>query len=145
MTSDVITITATINAPIERVWACWNEPEHIAGWCFASPDWEAVPGANDLRAGGRFSTRMQAKDGSFGFDFGGTYSAVEPQRLLEYTMDGVDGIGDAGRRVRVEFEQTPEGVRITEAFEPEGTNPAEMQRAGWQAILDNFKRYAEQG
>jgi uncharacterized protein YndB with AHSA1/START domain len=140
--SEAITVQTTVKAPIEKVWACWNEPQHIGGWAFAQDDWEASSGGNDLRVGGRFSTRMQAKDGSAGFDFGGTYSAVQEHRLIEYTLGEVAGT-DAGRQVRIEFEQTPAGVVVTETFEPENVYPAEMQRAGWQAILDNFRKYTE--
>lgn len=142
MNADAITVSTTVNAPIETVWACWNEPAHISGWAFASDDWEAPSAENDPRTGGRFTTRMQAKDGSAGFDFGGTYTAVEPQ-LIEYTMDAVEGTAEAGRKARIEFAETTDGVRITETFEPEHTYPREMQQAGWQAILDNFKKYAE--
>jgi uncharacterized protein YndB with AHSA1/START domain len=126
----------TIQAPLDKVWECWNKPEHIKGWAFASDDWEAPFAENDPRVGGKFKTRMQAKDGSLGFDFTGTYTAVKENELIEYTMDD-------GRRVRVDFSDSPEGVKITETFEPENENPEEVQCAGWQAILDNFKRYCE--
>jgi uncharacterized protein YndB with AHSA1/START domain len=146
MPTEPITVSTVVNAPIETVWACWNEPQHIDGWCFADPSWEAKAGTNDLRVGGQFTTRMQARDGSMGFDFGGTYDAVEPHSLIAYTLgstETADGTADAGRKVRIEFEQTPEGVRVTETFDPENVYPREMQQAGWQAILDNFKRYTE--
>ena len=143
MTDEAITVETTVNAPIEKVWACWTEPQHISGWTFAQDDWEAPSAENDLCVGGRFTTRMQAKDGSAGFDFSGTYTAVEQDRLIEYTMDMMVGTDDDGRKVRVVFEETPDGVQVIETFDPENTYPKEMQRSGWQAILDNFKKYAE--
>lgn len=143
MPTEPITVETTVNAPISTVWACWTEPRHISGWAFAQDDWEASSVENDLRSGGRFTTRMQAKDGSAGFDFSGTYTAVEEQRLIEYTMDRMEGTDDEGRKVRIEFEETPDGVRVIETFDPENTYPKDMQRAGWQAILDNFKKYTE--
>lgn len=131
-----ITVHTTINAPMSKVWQFWNEPEHITQWSFASDDWEAPAAENDLRVGGTFKTRMQAKDGSAGFDFGGTYSAITEQELIEYNMDD-------GRHVKTEFSQTPGGILVTTQFDAEHENPEEMQRAGWQAILENFKKYAE--
>lgn len=137
MQKTVITIEATINAPVEKVWKYWNEPEHITQWCAASPDWHAPSAKNDLRAGGEFSTRMEAKDGSFGFDFGGVYDVVKVNDYIEYTL------GD-GRKVEIHF--TPDGssTKVLESFDAEAQNPVDMQQAGWQAILDNFKKYAEQ-
>ena len=131
-----ITIQTTINAPIEKVWECWNKPEHITQWAFASDDWEAPRAENDLRTGGKFTTMMAAKDKSASFDFGGVYTDVKENELIEYNL------GDS-RHVKVVFEQTPEGVRITEIFDPESVNSEERQRSGWQAILDNFKKYVE--
>lgn len=131
-----ITVEAVVNAPMEKVWSCWNEPEHITQWCSASDDWHAPSSENDLRVGGNFKTRMEAKDKSFGFDFGGTYTAVKPNELIEYDMDDM-------RHVKVEFSATPEGVKITETFDPETQNTEELQRNGWQAILNNFKKYTE--
>ncbi len=131
-----ITIEATVNAPIETVWDVWNKPEHITRWAFASQDWEAPRAENDLRTGGSFKTRMQAKDGSEGFDFEGVYTNVEDEKLIEYDMPD-------GRHVKITFEKTPEGVKITETFDPESKNSEDLQRAGWQAILDNFKKYTE--
>lgn len=131
-----ITIQTTINAPIEKVWECWNKPEHITKWAFASDTWEAPRAENDLRTGGKFTTVMAAKDGSASFDFGGTYTDVQEHKLIEYTM------GD-GRHVKALFEEIPEGVHITQTFDPESQNSEEMQRSGWQAILDNFKKYVE--
>jgi uncharacterized protein YndB with AHSA1/START domain len=134
--ADPVTVETTVNAPLDQVWERWTRPEHVTKWNFASGDWECPTAENDLRVGGSFSARMQAKDGSMGFDMAGTYTAVEEQKLIEFDM------GDA-RHVKVEFAETPEGVRIVETFDPEGTYPIEYQRAGWQAILDNFKKYAE--
>lgn len=131
-----ITIQTTISAPMEKVWEYWTNPEHITKWAFASDDWEAPHAENDVREGGKFLTRMQAKDGSAGFDFVGTYTSVENHGHIAYTM------GD-GRKVRADFEETPEGVVVTQTFDPEGENPIEMQQQGWQSILDNFKKVFE--
>lgn len=133
---NAITVQTVVNAPMEKVWNCWSEPKHITGWAFASDDWEAPAAENDLRAGGKFKTAMAAKDKSAGFDFTGVYTDVKVHELIEYDMDD-------GRHVKVEFAESPGGVKITETFEPENTHPKEMQRSGWQAILDNFKKYAE--
>lgn len=134
--STVITVAATVNAPVEKVWATWNGPEHIVKWCSASEDWHTPRAENDLRTGGSFSSRMEAKDGSFGFDFGGVYDKVETNKLIGYTM------GD-GRKVSIFFEAEGNTTRITESFDAELENPVEVQQGGWQAILDNFKKYTE--
>jgi uncharacterized protein YndB with AHSA1/START domain len=131
-----ITVEATVNAPVEKVWRSWSEPQHIKNWCAASEDWHAPKAENDLRTGGTFSTRMEAKDGSFGFDFGGVYDNVKKNELIEYTM------GD-GRKVRVAFSPSGDQTKIVETFDAEATNSVEMQKGGWQAILDNFKKYTE--
>lgn len=131
-----ITIQTIVKAPIAKVWEYWNKPEHIVCWAFASDDWEAPSAENDLRVGGKFKTVMAAKDKSSSFDFTGTYTVVKEHELIEYTMSD-------GRHVKVVFEKTPEGVRVTETFDPEKENPEEVQRSGWQAILDNFKKYVE--
>ncbi|MBO9573036.1 MAG: SRPBCC family protein [Chitinophagaceae bacterium] len=131
-----ITVENTINAPIEKVWKYWSGPEHIVKWCSASEDWHTPSATNDLRSGGKFSSRMEAKDGSYGFDFGGIYDDVRTHELIAYTM------GD-GRKVKVVFTASGNTTKVVETFDPEATNPIEMQRAGWQAILDNFKKYAE--
>lgn len=133
---EAITVQTVVNAPIANLWDCWNKPEHITCWAFASDDWEAPAAENDLRVGGKFKTVMAARDKSTGFDFTGTYIAVKENELIEYDMDD-------GRHVKVEFEDTPNGVRVTETFEPENENPLKMQRSGWQTILDNFKKYVE--
>lgn len=129
-----ITIETTINAPIEKIWEYMNNPEHITKWCFAQDDWHAPRAENDLRVGGKLLTRMEAKDGSFGFDFGGSYTAVEENKLIEYVL------GD-GRKVKVEFIKEPEAYRVVQTFDPEDQNTREKQREGWQAILDNFKKH----
>lgn len=140
--SSPITVETTVNAPVETVWACWTEPEHIIRWNSASPDWHTPSATNDLREGGSFTSRMEAKDGSAGFDFGGTYTKVVEHEQIDYTMDD-------GRTVSVVFDGHPSTgsgqahTHVTETFDPESENPAEMQRQGWQAILDNFKAYAE--
>ena len=130
-----VTVETVIDAPIERVWACWTEPEHITHWNFASEDWCAPSAVNDLRVGGHFSWRMEARDGSAGFDFSGTYTVIEEKKLIAYVMDG-----DDERKVSIEFSVQPDGCRVVETFETEETNPIELQRGGWQAILDNFKK-----
>lgn len=137
MQENAITIESVVNAPVSKVWEFWNNPEHITKWAFASDDWETPHAENDLRIGGEFTTRMSAKDGSEGFDFTGKYSTVNEQDLIEYEMSD-------GRQVRIKFEETPQGTRITETFDPENENPLEMQKQGWQAILNNFKKYAEE-
>jgi uncharacterized protein YndB with AHSA1/START domain len=131
-----VTIQSTVNSPVEKVWNTWSDPAHITKWCSASPDWHAPSATNDLRNGGSFSTRMEAKDGSFGFDFGGIYDKVVPHELIEYTL------GD-GRKVNIRFEKNGNSTKVTETFEAEQENPVDMQRNGWQAILDNFKNYTE--
>ncbi|GAA4924143.1 SRPBCC family protein [Mucilaginibacter defluvii] len=135
--SNAITVQATTNAPAEKVWTYWNAPEHITKWCQASADWHAPYAENDLRPDGKFKTTMAAKDGSFSFDFEGVYTEVEPYKLISYTMAD-------GRMVTVEFDEKDNTTTVTETFDPENTNPIEMQRGGWQAILDNFKQYAEE-
>jgi len=134
--STVITIETTVNAPVEKVWEYWNTPVHIEKWATAMDTWETVNSKNDLRVGGSFSSRMQAKDGSMGFDFGGIYDEVRPNEYIAYTL------GD-GRKVNITFTSEENGTHIVENFEAEQTNPVEMQRGGWQNILDNFKKYTE--
>src|SRR5258705_9748615 len=131
----VITVESLVNTPVEKVWEYWSMPEHIMKWNNASDDWHSPRAENDLRPGGSFTIRMEAKDGSFGFDFGGIYDAVRKNEYIEYTM------GD-GRKVKVTFSPQASQTKVVESFEAEGTNPIEMQRGGWQAILDNFKRYS---
>jgi len=132
-----ITIEATVNAPIEKVWDYWTNPEHVIHWTNASDDWHAPRATNDLRTGGKFFTRMEAKDGSMGFDFEGSYSNVQDNNVIEYDLAD-------DRHIKVTFTQQENGVRVIETFDPENENPHEMQRFGWQAILNNFKKYTEQ-
>jgi len=130
-----ITIEATVNAPIDRVWKYWNEPEHIKNWAFASDDWHCTVAENDLRKGGRYSSTMAAKDGSFSFDFWGIYDEVNINQSIASTL------GD-GRKVTVKFtSEDGKSTHIVQTFEAEETNPIEMQQGGWQAILNNFKAY----
>jgi uncharacterized protein YndB with AHSA1/START domain len=130
----IITVEANMNAPIEKVWECYTMPKHITKWNNASPDWHTPRAENDLRVGGKFIFRMEAKDESMGFDFGGVYDEVEEKKLIKYT------IGD-GRKVEVEFAGNDEETKVVINFEAESENSIEKQRAGWQAILDNFKKY----
>lgn len=132
----VITIETTINAPIKKVWNYWTRPEHITQWNAASDDWHTPKATNDLTVGGRFTSRMEAKDGSFGFDFGGTYTEVDTHKKIAYTLDD-------DRTVSITFTPTADGVKVVESFEAENQNSEELQRTGWQAILDNFKKYTE--
>jgi uncharacterized protein YndB with AHSA1/START domain len=134
--TEPITVEVYVQAPIEKVWNDFTDPEAIKVWNAASDDWHTTKVENDLHVGGVFSYRMEAKDGSAGFDLVGTYTEVIPHERIAYTM------GD-GRKVVVVFEPDENGVRIIETFDPEAENTPEMQRAGWQAILDNFKRYIE--
>ena len=132
----MITVQALVNAPIEKVWNTWTKPEHITQWNNASDDWHTPYAENDLRVGGLFKATMAAKDGSFSFDFVGTYSDVKTNQLIEYT------IAD-GRSVKIVFEAKGNTTQVTETFEAENENPVDMQQSGWQAILDNFKKYTE--
>ena len=132
-----ITIETTVNAPVEKVWKYWSEPEHITKWNYASDDWHTPFAENDLRAGGKFTSRMEAKNGSYGFDFGGVYDEVKLYELISYTL------GD-GRNVTIKFIGQEDKTKIIETFDAEATNSIELQQKGWQAILDNFKRYTEQ-
>ena len=131
-----ITVKNTVKSSPTRVWELWSDPEHIVKWNTASEDWHTPRAENDLRVGGKFLSRMEAKDGSFGFDFEGTYDEVVPQKRIAYTM------GD-GRKVEVDFNGHNGQTEIVSTFDAENQNSIEMQRAGWQAILDNFKSYAE--
>jgi uncharacterized protein YndB with AHSA1/START domain len=133
-----IIVETVVQAPVSQVWQCWTNPEHITKWCFASDDWCAPMATNDVRVGGVFTTRMEAKDKSAGFDFGGTYTVVEEEKRLDYVMNGEDE-----RKVSILFTVEGEGCRVTETFEAESENPLEMQRAGWQSILENFRQYVE--
>lgn len=130
-----ITVQTLVSAPIDAVWRAWTTPADIQQWNAASDDWHTTRAEVDLRVGGRFCSRMEAKDGSMGFDFEGTYTEIVPQRLL------VCAFGD--RSMRVEFEPGATGVTVRETFDAESTHSIEEQREGWQAILDNFARHVE--
>ncbi|XOV95287.1 MAG: SRPBCC family protein [Bacteroidota bacterium] len=131
-----ITISTSINRNINDVWDHFTNPEHITKWNFASDDWCCPSASNDLRPGGKLTSRMEAKDGSMGFDFGGTYTNIKTNELLEYVLED-------GREVTVSFKGNNGKVDILETFDPEGENDPEFQRQGWQAILNNFKKYSE--
>jgi uncharacterized protein YndB with AHSA1/START domain len=135
-TKKTIRVQAVINAPVEKVWQLYTAPEHITQWNYASDDWHTPRAENDLKPGGKFLYRMEAKDGSFGFDFYGTYKEVKTSELIAYA------IGDR-RKVMVTFTENKKETYIEIQFEAESTHSIEMQRSGWQAILDNFKKYVE--
>jgi uncharacterized protein YndB with AHSA1/START domain len=132
----IITVESVVDAPVDKIWEYWTTPVHITKWNNASDDWWTPRAENDLRPGGSFSCRMEAKDGSFGFDFGGVYDDVKTKEYIGYT------IGD-GRKVEVSFSANGNSTKVVESFEAENQNSVEMQKGGWQAILDNFKRYTE--
>lgn len=131
-----ITVSAIVAKPLAHVWKCWTGAEHIVHWNNASDDWHCPSATNDLRAGGQFNFTMAARDGSMSFDFIGTYTAVENESLIAYSLAD-------GRKVKVLFAADGTSTRITETFDPETENTLELQRGGWQAILDNFKAYTE--
>jgi uncharacterized protein YndB with AHSA1/START domain len=135
MTSTKITVETHVAAPVQDVWRAWNTPDDIKQWNAASDDWHTTKSAVDLRVGGTFSSRMEARDGSMGFDFAGTYTKVVEHELIESTF--------GGRVLLVEFIPDHDGVTVRETFDAEGTHSLEQQRSGWQAILDNFKRHVE--
>ena len=132
----IITVEATVKAPVEKVWKFWSSPEHITQWNNASDDWHTPYAENDLRVGGKFTSRMEAKDGSFGFDFWGIYDVVITNERIEYTL------GD-DRKVKIVFTDQGNATQVTESFEAENENSVELQQSGWQAILDNFRKYTE--
>ncbi|MER2996870.1 SRPBCC family protein [Pontibacter populi] len=137
MEKNKITVQSTINADIQKVWTYWTSPEHIVNWNFASDDWHCPFAKNDVRTGGKFSSTMASKDGKMSFDFGGEYDEVVDQKKLAFTMAD-------GRQVIVSFEDMGNNTtKVTEAFDAENTHSDEMQRAGWQAIVNNFKKYVE--
>lgn len=132
-----IKIDIAILAPVQKVWDYFNKPEHIVNWNFASEDWHCPKASNDLRVGGKLETRMEAKDGSFGFDFVGIYDEIIPLQLIRYYLED-------SRKVEVYFQEIDANTtKVTEVFDPEAGNSAEMQREGWYAILDNFHKYVE--
>lgn len=132
-----LTVKTTVHAPVEKVWECWTDPKHIVHWNNASDDWHSPYAQNDLRTGGKFLFRMEAKDGSSGFDFSGVYDEVQPCKVISFAM------GD-GRKVKTVFADQAGKTEITETFDAESVYPIAQQQSGWQAILDNFKRYTEQ-
>lgn len=131
-----VRVETTINAPIEKVWALWTDPRHVMHWNNASDDWCTSYAENDLSIGGKFVYRMEARDNSAGFDFGGEYTRIEPLKVIEYKLDD-------HRKVEVHFHQTGSRTTVTEVFDTESTNPVNVQKKGWQAILDNFRDYVE--
>ncbi|MCX6155358.1 MAG: SRPBCC family protein [Candidatus Kapabacteria bacterium] len=132
----MITVTASVNAPIDKVWEFWTGTEHICRWNNASNDWHTTRAENNLQVGGKFLSRMEAKDGSMGFDFEGTYDAVKTNELIEYSIIG-------GRKVIIKFSFENNQTTIIETFEAEAINSVELQKNGWQSILNNFKSYSE--
>lgn len=130
-----ITIETNVAAPIEAIWHAWTTPEQIKQWNAASDDWHTTDSKVDLRVGGQFTSRMEAKDGSMGFDFAGTYTTIVPHERIECEF--------GGRSLKVEFIPTDNGVIVRETFDAEDTHSAEQQREGWQAILDRFKQHVE--
>lgn len=131
-----ITIKAHVKAPAKKVWDLWTNPKHIVKWNSPSEDWHTTKAENDLRVGGKFLSRMEAKDGSFGFDFAGTYNEVKPFKRIVYTLED-------DRKAEIDFKEGQESTDIIIVFDAENQNPIDMQRDGWQAILDNFKNYTE--
>ncbi|MFN3196487.1 MAG: SRPBCC family protein [Chlorobiota bacterium] len=131
-----ITVQCTINSDIDKVWESWTKPDHIINWNFASDEWCCPTAENDLKPGGKFISRMESKDGSMGFDFGGIYEEVKEKELISYKMQD-------GRKVDIRFISSGNNVEVVETFDAEGTNADEQQRAGWQSILNNFKNYVE--
>lgn len=131
-----ITVSALVNKPVADVWKTWTDPKHITQWCAASDDWHCPKATNDLKTGGKFSSTMAARDGSFSFDFAGVYDDVQPHKRIAYTMAD-------GRTCEILFTSENGGTRVVESFDAETQNSVEMQRGGWQAILDRFKAHAE--
>ena len=136
MENQKVIIEVIVNATISKIWENWTEPKHITQWNNASDDWHTSHAENDLRVGGKFLSRMEAKDGSFGFDFEGVYSEVIPFGKIKYVLED-------GRQVETLFDENGETTKVTTTFDAENENPIEMQKGGWQAILNNFKKYVE--
>ena len=136
MEKSTITVHTMISAPMDQVWSIWTNPDHTIKWNNASDDWHTPTAENDLRVGGKFTYRMEAKDGSVGFAFGGIYEEVDMNARIVYRLEDE-------RKVVITFEEVEGGVKVTETFDPDETNSVELQQTGWQAILDNFKKYAE--
>lgn len=132
-----ISVETTVQAPVGKVWEYWTEPIHMTKWNFASDDWHSPFAENDLREGGKFISRMEAKDGSFGFDFSGVYNEIKLLEVIAYTMED-------GRTAKIAFSEQGNATKVIETFDAETTNSIELQQQGWQAILNNFKKYVEQ-
>jgi uncharacterized protein YndB with AHSA1/START domain len=135
MNANKITVNATVNAPLEKVWDCYNNPKHIVNWNFADPSWHCPSAENDMRVGGTYKARMEAKDGSFGFDFEAVYSEIKEGKQFTYEF--------GGRTATVQFNNLGNQTEVVVTFDPENENPVEMQKGGWQAILNSFKNYTE--
>lgn len=133
---NTVTVETTINAPVDKVWSYFTQPDHITEWYFASDDWQAPYAENDLRPDGKFKIRMDARDGSSGFDFEGVYTNISKNDRIEYVIPD-------GRKVSITFSDLGAKTRVVETFETENENPVELQRGGWQAILDNLKKHTE--
>jgi uncharacterized protein YndB with AHSA1/START domain len=133
---NTITVQTTVKAPIDRIWNYWTEPGHITHWCYASDDWHAPYAENDLKVNGKFKTRMAAKDGTAGFDFEGIYTKVLRNKTIEYTIPD-------GRKVVITFSDLGNETKVVESFDAENENSLELQKGGWQSILNNFKKYSE--
>jgi uncharacterized protein YndB with AHSA1/START domain len=132
----MITVKTTINASLEKVWDFWTKPEHVINWNFASDDWHCPKAENNLKIGEKFCYTMAAKNGEMSFDFEGEYTEIETHKLIKYKLED-------DRRIIIQFEQNQDLVTIIESFDPENENSLELQQNGWQAILDNFKKYIE--
>ncbi len=137
MDTTKITIQAVVAADRQKVWDCYTQPEHITKWNFATDTWHCPAASNDMRVGGKYLARMEAKDGSFAFDFEAVYNEIVDGEKFTYTMPD-------NREIQVSFEQTDDKTRVTVTFDPENENPVDLQRSGWQSILDNFRKYAEE-
>jgi len=136
MNTTHITVDTLVTAPLNRVWLSWTKPEEIQRWNFATDDWRCPTVESDLKIGGHYKARMEAKDGSFGFDFAAVFEEIEPHQSITMVMDD-------GRRTHTTFVEMGNGTQVTTTFDAEMSNPIEMQRDGWQAILNNFKRHVE--
>jgi uncharacterized protein YndB with AHSA1/START domain len=136
MTANAISIEASVKATLSKAGEYYTQPEHITKWNFASDDWQCPSASNDMRVGGKYHARMEAKDGSFGFDFDLIYEEIRDKEGFTYTMAD-------GRQAKVDFSTNGEETKVSLVFDPESINPIEMQRGGWQAILNNYKKYTE--
>jgi uncharacterized protein YndB with AHSA1/START domain len=132
----MLTVTTIINASVQKIWDAWNQPEHITQWYFASEDWHVPRATNELKIDGNFCVRMEAKNGSFGFDLVGVYDEIVTNILIKYHLED-------GRNVEIHFSENEGKTTILEKFDPESQNPHELQQQGWQMILNNFKKYVE--